>query len=144
MRGLRRIAAIAATGAVVGASSTWAQDVGVGEHEYRNNCAVCHGTAGKGDGPMAELIELAMPDLTLLSRNNGGVFPVERMYGVVDGREAVAAHGPRDMPVWGDEYNARAGSTGLLGYYVPIDDVDAFVKGRILALTDYISTLQVE
>lgn len=137
-----RLAAIAA-GVIASTTCAWAQDSGIGQHEYRSNCATCHGAAGKGDGPMADVINLAMPDLTALSKNNGGIFPAERLREVIDGRAEVAAHGSRDMPAWGDAYNAQAGSAGLLGYYHE-GDVDAFVKGRILALVDYIATLQAQ
>jgi hypothetical protein len=41
--------------------------------------------------------KVAPPDLTLLARNNGGVFPAERISGVIDGRIEIVSHGPRDM-----------------------------------------------
>jgi hypothetical protein len=38
------------------------------------------------------------------SRANGGVFPFDRMYKIVDGREPIAGHSTADMPTWGSEY----------------------------------------
>lgn len=59
--------------------------VDAGKREYEANCAVCHGTRGEGDGPFAGLIEQRAPDLTLLAKNNGGVFPFARAYEVIEG-----------------------------------------------------------
>ena len=35
-----------------------------GEHLYQTNCAACHGTAGRGDGPLAVTLPVAPTDLT--------------------------------------------------------------------------------
>lgn len=112
----------------------------MGQREYDGHCAVCHGAAGKGDGPYAGVIETKLPDLTTLSKRNGGVFPVERVYSIIDGTATVKAHGTRMMPVWGQRYQLEAAE-----YYrdVPYDD-RAFVRARILALDEYVSTLQVK
>ena len=83
----------------------------IGKNEYMTNCASCHGTAGKGDGPSAETLKSRVTDLTVLSRNNGGVFPVSRVYEVIDGRQQVKAHGVREMPVWEKTTASRVRST---------------------------------
>lgn len=140
---LLRFAAVATAGVIASTSLASAQEMSVGQREFDNNCATCHGTTGKGDGPLAGYLTGKLPDLSALSKNSGGVFPVARMYEVIDGREAVGAHGTREMPVWGSEYNAQAG-TSMLGYYYTGPDIDAFVRGRVLALIEYISTLQEE
>ncbi|SPE32607.1 conserved hypothetical protein [Candidatus Sulfopaludibacter sp. SbA3] len=44
-------------------------------------------------------------DLTQISRKNGGKFPEDRILRVLRGEEAVTAHGPQDMPVWGTVLN---------------------------------------
>lgn len=49
-----------------------------------------------------------MPDLTALAKNNNGVFPFDRVYQIIDGRREVLAHGPRDMPVWGRNFNMQS------------------------------------
>jgi hypothetical protein len=78
------------------------------------------------------------PDLSQLSKRNGGVFPFERVYKVIDGREEVKGHGPRDMPIWGRDYQLKAGRDYVdVGY-----DPEAYVRGRILALIDYLNRLQ--
>jgi mono/diheme cytochrome c family protein len=131
--------AIAATFALSGISSTTlaADKTGVGKLEYQSNCASCHGNDGKG-GAYVDFLKVTPPDLSQLSKKNGGVFPLERVYSVIDGRQEVKAHGPRDMPIWGRDYQIKAGE-----YYVDIGyDPEAYVRGRILALIDYLNRLQ--
>jgi mono/diheme cytochrome c family protein len=122
------------------APALWAQGVNVGEREYLSSCAVCHGVSGRGDGPMAVMIDQVVADLTNLRAENGGVFPVNRVYEIIDGRTEVAWHGPRDMPVWGNEYNAQIRL--MLGYDYP--DAEALVRARILALIEHIYSLQAQ
>lgn len=134
---------IALATAVVGMSTlAHAQTVDIGKREYANNCAACHGLGGQGNGPMAGLLEQALPDLTQLQKNNQGVFPYARIYEVIDGREQVKWHGSRDMPIWGKEYTETAPEQ--LGFYYGQADAEAFVRGRILALIGHIYTLQAE
>jgi mono/diheme cytochrome c family protein len=73
-----------------------------GRVTYRVYCRSCHGTEGRGDGSLAPLLKVAVPDLTTLARQAGGELPEEQVTTFIDGREEVAAHGPREMPVWGD------------------------------------------
>ncbi|MGZ4843952.1 MAG: c-type cytochrome, partial [Candidatus Angelobacter sp.] len=35
---------------------------------YRAHCASCHGTEGKGDGPVAAALTTKMPDLTTITQ----------------------------------------------------------------------------
>lgn len=112
-----------------------------GRGEFLDKCAVCHGSGGKGDGGLTELLRTAPSDLTVLSKNNGGVFPLERVYAVIDGREAVKAHGPRDMPVWGRDYLGETGKAGA--YYVDMPyTMEMYARTRIMALIDYLNRLQ--
>lgn len=109
-----------------------------GKREFEANCASCHGVDGKGNGPLRELLRRSPPDLTLLAQKNQGVFPMSRLYEVIDG-EAVAAHGTRDMPVWGRAYRMQDAE-----YYMDTPyDAQAQVRSRILALLEYINRLQV-
>ncbi len=41
-----------------------AHSVSVGAHAFAQNCAVCHGQVGKGDGPLARNLPVAVADLT--------------------------------------------------------------------------------
>ncbi len=68
---------------------------------FRSYCAVCHGTDAHGAGPMATNLKSKVPDLTVLARNNKGKFPAARLHSVMEGTDPAAAHGSREMPVWG-------------------------------------------
>jgi len=111
-----------------------------GKLEYQSNCAICHGEHGKGDGPFNVLLKKQAADLTVLSKNNGGVFPFKRTSDVISGGADVVGHGPRNMPIWGNYYNAQA--TSELDPSYRRADVRAFARARILALVEYVSTLQ--
>ena len=114
-----------------------AQDFGKAEYEF--NCAACHGVTGKGDGPAAVYLTPKPSDLTTLTKTNNGVFPVTRVYEVIDGSQQVKGHGSRDMPVWGREYRLEAGERNFEG---PLYSPGAYVRVRILALIEYLSRLQ--
>jgi mono/diheme cytochrome c family protein len=116
-----------------------------GRYEYENSCAACHGVDGKGGGPVAASLKKAPSDLTTLARRNGGVLPVDRLYAWIDGRQIVAGHGDRAMPVWGRRYGAESAevadafSDKPKGSYV---ELDMYVRARILALVDYLNRIQ--
>ena len=57
-----------------------------GQKEYEVQCSICHGMDAKGDGVFNQVLKVVPPDLTVLSKKNGGVFPAERVSGVIDGR----------------------------------------------------------
>lgn len=108
-----------------------------GRREYESNCATCHGSTGRGDGPVVELLRKAPPDLTQLSRRNGGVFPIDSVYQTIEGG-SVTAHGTREMPIWGRDYRIQGAE-----YYrdVPYDP-EIYVRTRLLWLVEYLSRLQ--
>lgn len=110
----------------------------LGKREYESNCAICHGSDGKGNGAFGDLLVLTIPDLTTLSTKNGGAFPTDWVYGVIDGRIEVKAHGVREMPIWGNYYSMM--STPLYDDYH--NRSEAFVRARIIALIDYLKRLQ--
>ncbi|CAN5426071.1 cytochrome c [soil metagenome] len=109
----------------------------LGKRDFETFCASCHGESGRGDGSLAEFKVLEAADLTALARRNGGTFPAERVEQVIDGREQVKVHGPRDMPVWGEWFDYYAKKPGLHAKERKI-----VVRERISALTAYIRTLQ--
>lgn len=115
-----------------------AERADLGREEYRENCLICHGEAGDGNGPYAHLLNRTASDLTKLSRDNKGVFPFARIYEVIDGREVPLGHGTRDMPIWGNAYRILSGEVMFEVPYNP----ELFVRSRILALIEYISRLQ--
>jgi mono/diheme cytochrome c family protein len=76
-----------------------------GPNLFRAYCAPCHGANGKGGGPVATALKSKPPDLTLLSRNNRGQYPAVRVRQVIMGDQIVAAHGSREMPIWGPVFH---------------------------------------
>jgi mono/diheme cytochrome c family protein len=132
--GVRR--ALVAALALASAGVMAQQRVDMGKREYDNNCAACHGSSGKGNGPYAELLRKSPPDLTMMAKRNGGVFPMSRAYEVIEG--AGVGHGTRDMPIWGQDYNVKAAE-----YYMDVPyNPEAYVRTRILALVEYLNRLQ--
>lgn len=108
-----------------------------GKREFEANCASCHGANGKGNGPLVEWLRKSPPDLTMLAKANGGVFPMARLYDVIDGAN-VPSHGTRDMPIWGRDYKIQAAEHFM---DVPYDP-EAYTRVRILSLLEYINRLQ--
>lgn len=91
---------------------------------FRSYCANCHGAEGRGDGAMAGQLRRLPPNLTTFAMRNGGVFPAERVRQVVDGT-GIAAHGDRDMPVWGAVFKrATSGDAAAR-----IDAIVRFLEG---------------
>jgi mono/diheme cytochrome c family protein len=106
--------------------------------EFINSCASCHGTDGKGAGFLTRLFRGVDPgDLTKLAANNGGRFPLERVFSVIDGRAEVAAHGDRKMPVWGERYMTTA-----LMERGPDELNELRVRNRIFELVHYLQSIQ--
>lgn len=100
---------------------------------YRLHCASCHGETGGGDGPVAASLKSPPTDLTRIAQRNAGHFPETDVLATIDGRYDVAAHGPRDMPVWGAIFlENHVGEP--LAIYRGMDDARALV--------DYLRTLQ--
>jgi mono/diheme cytochrome c family protein len=101
---------------------------------YQRLCASCHGREGHGDGPVGPSLKTAVPDLTRLAQRHDGHFPENWVYRVIDGREAMLVHGPREMPVWGYELWREQGA-----------DVNAGAKARELIdrIVGYLKDLQV-
>ena len=127
--------------AIAFATSAFAQPkVDLGKQEFEANCAICHGVSAKGSGSYGELLRRSPPALTLLAKQNQGVFPMARLYEVVEGSN-VPSHGTRDMPIWGREFHDQDALYYLeaRGNY----DSEALVRARILLLLEYINRLQV-
>ncbi len=105
--------------------------------EYLNSCASCHGIDGRGAGFLTGIYGGIDPgDLTQLAKNNGGEFPFLEVFHVIDGRTQVAAHGDREMPVWGDRYKVQMDDRyGAFGS-------EPMVRARVLELVYFIQWLQ--
>lgn len=106
-----------------------------GKQEYLVACAGCHGESAMGDGPLAELLTISTPSLLELAKANDGSFPYEAVLATIDGRDGVRAHGSK-MPIWGERFQSSA--TSQRG-----ETAEMVAMGRILALVQYLETIQV-
>lgn len=88
----------------------------VGALLYRLACAACHGESGQGDGGMRDSLKVPPSDLTLLAQQNGGVFPTQEVVQFVDGRQDLAAHGSREMPIWGKLFETPESIQQIVAY----------------------------
>ena len=142
MRTSRALATVFGIGVLVSTAAAFGADkADLGKREYDRNCAVCHGTAGRGDGPFASVISVRTPSLTAIAKANGGVFPFTRVYEIIEGAQVPKAHGAVGMMIWGDDYvTARAGLTDDFGG--ALYDPAALARARTLALTEYVYRLQ--
>ena len=118
MMNMKALLGTAALGGVLLCGPARAQTIDYGQAEFVASCAGCHGKGARGDGHFREYLNRAPADLTGLARNNGGVFPAQRVFDAIDGRKSVTGHGQAgEMPIWGAAYSAQSRgdptSTGL-------------------------------
>jgi mono/diheme cytochrome c family protein len=98
-----------------------------GKMMFETYCAVCHGKDGTGNGPAAKALVKAPADLSRISARNNGTFPDIRVRRYIEGIDEVAAHGTRDMPMWGELFKSLNRSTAQI---------------RIAVLSEYLKSLQ--
>jgi mono/diheme cytochrome c family protein len=107
-----------------------ADDVKQGHALFLRYCASCHGLTGEGDGPMARALTTPPANLRMLSDRYGNPLPKDQVARFIDGRADVKAHGPRDMPVWGERFYLETGGS------------EREVKHRIAELVAYLQSIQ--
>ena len=106
-----------------------------GASDFADLCAPCHGTGGRGDGPMAAELAVKPADLTGLSARNGGTFPLSRVMN----------------KIWG--YSRGAAVPSMMPHFAPLldsptvlvdvgDGVQTPTPERLIDLADYLATLQ--
>jgi mono/diheme cytochrome c family protein len=103
-----------------------------GHDMFVSYCASCHGKSAKGDGPAASALKIPPADLTALAKENGGKYPSMKVTAILSGQTDLAAHGNKDMPVWGVVFRGMSGGH------------EGEVQQRIANLNRYIETLQVK
>jgi mono/diheme cytochrome c family protein len=101
-----------------------------GKEMYLAYCASCHGVDGKGNGPAAAALKVPPTDLTQIAAKNGGNFPDAHIMQIIKGDSMTAAHGGKDMPVWGPMFLQMGGHD------------TAQVQLRIRNLTKYLASIQ--
>jgi mono/diheme cytochrome c family protein len=100
-----------------------------GAQMFQSYCAACHGSGGRGDGPAVPALKKAPADLTTLSARNGGTFPAVKIGRYIEGSDEVAAHGTREMPMWGSVFRSLGPDTGIAAL-------------RVANLTEYLKSIQ--
>ena len=105
----------------------------MGAEYYFHYCASCHGVDARGGGPAATSLKTAPADLTRIAARRDGRFPDAEVARFIDGRFAPAAHGSREMPVWGERFGERIPEAGVS---------EEIVRGRILVLVEYLKSIQ--
>jgi mono/diheme cytochrome c family protein len=121
-----------ATSVLAGEKDAGANDVRDGQKYFVRYCASCHGVDGTGDGPVAKSLAKPPANLRLLSDRFGSPLPAAKLAELIDGRDAVRAHGTSEMPVWGERlYATGAGERGEMGV--------SEIIGKIVA---YLDTIQ--
>ncbi len=101
-----------------------------GKDMYIAYCASCHGKDAMGHGPTAAALKMQPTDLTILAVKNGGKFPESHIAGMIKGDSLTAAHGSKEMPVWGPVFLT-------LGRHDPAQE-----QIRIHNLTVYLESIQ--
>lgn len=114
------------------ASISSADEVSEGRNLYLRNCAACHGVKADGNGPAAPALTTKAPDLRFLSARYGNPLPQDQIARFIDGRADVIAHGPRDMPVWGEKVWEYPEGKGNQHQVTP----------RVAALIAYLQSIQ--
>jgi mono/diheme cytochrome c family protein len=105
-------------------------DPSSGKDMYVAYCASCHGADGTGNGPAAAALKTQPTDLTMLAIKNHGTFPDAHIAQIIKGDSMTAAHGNKDMPVWGPVFLQMGGHN------------TAQVQQRIRNLTRYLESIQ--
>jgi hypothetical protein len=101
-----------------------------GKQMFTSYCSPCHGSDGRGGGPVASSLKKPPADLTAIARNNSGRFSEPRVISVLEfGGTSVGNH-PSEMPAWGGQF-ARVS-------HLSPNDKDL----RILNLIRYLESIQ--
>ena len=129
------------------AAAAQAEDFDIGKSEFQSSCASCHGTDAKGKGPVSDQLKIPPPDLTMLAKNNSGVFPTNAVYETIYGSKTIPAHGTREMPIWGQRFNPIVNLPHIVDPTYDVLDPsrelrEVVVRTRILAVIDYLSRIQ--
>jgi len=114
-----------------------AQDAEQGRVIFERYCTSCHGIDATGRGPMVAVLTLKPANLTRLSVENDGTFPLIRVVKRIDGRDPLVSHGS-PMPIYGDFFEDRD-ATMKTESGQPI-----LTSQPVVDLVTYLRTLQVK
>ena len=109
--------------------------------DFLGLCADCHGADAKGNGPLAENLSKAPPDLTRIKQRSNGEFDKKAVFDRILGLSTPDFHGTLEMPIWGDWLmdETLEDSTSLEA--APLAEKE--VERRVMALVTYLEGLQV-
>jgi hypothetical protein len=159
LKAMKTKIALSAITIILGTAAAVAQqNTDVGKANFEESCAICHGSAGKGDGMVALSLKVKPADLTVLAKNNGGVFPMSRVERVIDGRWHALLPAPlpnasdtfdetgfiatfneaREMPIWGERLSIAAAEH----YFDVPYDQEQYIDTHIKLLADYVYRIQ--
>jgi mono/diheme cytochrome c family protein len=112
----------------------------LGQADFQDNCASCHGKKGLGDGPLSSWLVKPPADLSTLAQRHGGQFEDALIAELIDGRWSGdgGPHGSRDMPVWGQVFKQRA----MMRPGDSARTAEWSAQDRIQSLLMYLKTLQ--
>jgi len=117
---------------LIGATAFAAADAAKGRALYLRYCASCHGISADGHGPVASALKIPPADLRILSKRYGNPLPEDQIAQFIDGRADVQAHGPREMPIWGERIWASGEAEGQ----------QRKVSHRVADLVAYLQSIQ--
>jgi hypothetical protein len=127
----------------------WAQDLEKGRIEFMSKCAGCHGSDGKGTGPLSSKLQIKPADLTALAKRNNGVISPDAVAERVDGRREVEPHRNSEMPILGCRQGPPPGTQSKEYEPKPIDslldmpcDPEEVIQKRILDVVEYLAQIQ--
>jgi mono/diheme cytochrome c family protein len=114
-------------------SLAYGADANQGEEMYMQYCSSCHGQDGRGSGSVTTFLKVKVPDLTLLKKNNKGIYPEDEVIVAIDGRRKIRSHGDPKMPVWGATFGREVKDPKS-------GEVTVGLKEK--AVAEYVATLQ--
>ena len=118
---------------LIGQSRAYAADANQGKEMFMQYCSSCHGQDGRGEGSVSEFLKVKVPDLTLLKKNNKGVYPMDEVVAAIDGRRKSRLHGNPKMPIWGESFSREVKDP---------KSAEATTSVKVRALAEYVATLQ--
>ena len=134
------VMAMSLSEARAGKTETNEDQVKMGSADYQNFCAACHGKDARGNGPVAVELKIAPPSLRKLAARRNGVFDVNEIVKIIDGRDMPRAHGTPEMPIWGSLFRFVAELSGIL--QSDIEDSEKDAQNHIVAIAKYLETIQ--
>ena len=118
---------------LIGQPPAYAADANQGKEMFMQYCSSCHGQDGRGEGSVSEFLKVKVPDLTLLKKNNKGVYPMDEVMAAIDGRRKSRLHGNPKMPIWGESFSREVKDPKT---------AEATTSAKVRALAEYVATLQ--